>query len=262
MRDVTEKRAVFNFTPPTEPGAGTADGRRRYSVEQSDRIAKTVRLCIQICPDPQAAVLDVGRSHLSSCLLRHYAAVTTLGRPLEIAGKYAHTTGWEPPAGKTYAGHIDCDLNSIPAQAPAEDLPRFDLIVFAEVVEHLFAAPYAALSWLKYLLGDGGVILCTTPNAASLLSRLRLLFGINPSEPLRYDLNNAGHIHEYTKKELYELGRLAGLDVVMHRYIDYRKFRGSGVRRMIGWLASRIVPSFAPDQIVLYRPSPPGPAEL
>lgn len=262
VHEMTDKRALFNFTPYPEPGAGTAHGRRRYFSEQADRIAETVRLCIQICPDPEAVVLDVGRSCLSSCLLSYYAAVTTLGRPLEIAKEYAHTTDWEPPAGKIYAGHIDCDLNRIPTRASAEGLSRFDLIVFAEVIEHLFAAPYAALAWLRYLLGDGGVILCTTPNAASLLRRLKLLLGRNPSEPLRYDLNNPGHIHEYTKKELYELGRLAGLEVVMHRYVDYRKFRGSGVRRAIGWLVSRIVPSFAPDQIVLYRPSPLGTPEL
>jgi len=259
---MSEKRAVFSFTPRPEPGAGTADGRRRYFVEQGDRIAKTVRLCIEICPDPEALVLDVGRSHLSSCLLGYYRTVTTLGRPLDIAKEYAHTTGWEPPAGKDYAGHIDCDLNRIPAQASAEDLPRFDLIVFAEVVEHLFSAPYAALAWLQYLLGDGGVILCTTPNAASLFRRLKLLLGYNPSEALRYDLNNPGHIHEYTRKELYELGRLAGLEVVMHRYVDYRKFSGSGVRRAVGWLASRIVPSFSPDQIVLYRTPPAGTPKL
>lgn len=246
-------RATFTFAPLANPGAGTAAGRQRYLLEQSHRFAETVRQCIRICPERHVEVLDVGRSNLSSRLLGHYDAVTTLGLPLDITANYAHSAGWEPPPGKAYAGHIVCDLNRIPTQAAVVCPRRFDLIVFAEVIEHLFAAPEAALAWLRFLLSEGGVILCTTPNAARLSRRLRLLLGRNTSELLRHDLNNPGHVREYTKSELYELGCLAGLEVVAHRYTDYRSLRGSGATRAIATLVSRMVPGFASDQIVLFR---------
>lgn len=244
---------MLDFASLPNPGAGTAEGRQRYLLEQSVRFAKTVRLCTRLCPNPQAAVLDVGRSNLSSRLLGYYAVVTTLGLPLEITQNYAHTSGWEPPPGKEYAGHIVCDLNKIPTQALSADQCRFDLIVFAEVIEHLFAAPYAALAWLRHLLKEGGMIICTTPNAASISKRFKLLCGKNPGEPLRYDLNNPGHVREYTKKELYEMGRLAELEVVMHRYVDYHELCHSGAKGVISQLVSCIIPSFGPDQMILYR---------
>ena len=87
---------------------------------------------------------------------------------------------------------------------------------------------------------------------------MKLLFGHNPFERLRGDLDNPGHIREYTRSELAELGRLAGLEVVMHRYLNYRvPRRPSSVKnlaRCVGRTLSRTCPSISDFQMIVFRP--------
>jgi SAM-dependent methyltransferase len=249
---------TLDFNPPINPGAGTPDARRRYLYEQGPRFAATFEQCVATCPDKSAAVLDVGRSKLSSLLLGYYDQVTTLGLDLDITQNYAHAAGWEPPEGKDYGGHIVLDLNAIPTDRRSRIEQRFDLIVFAEVIEHLYIAPEMALAQLHKLLKSDGVILCTTPNAVSLPKRLKLLFGYNPFERLRADLTNPGHIREYTRAELAELGHRAGLAVVMHRYLNYRAVSSSGGLRFMARFGSRTLsltcPCFRDFQMIVFRP--------
>ncbi len=58
----------------------------------------------------------------------------------------------------------------------------------------------------RKLLKPGGAMLVTTPNAAALSKRLRLLFGQNPFEMLRETPENPGHFREYTALEMRKLG--------------------------------------------------------
>jgi len=250
-------QSSFRFEPSSNPGAGTSEARQRYLSEQGPRFAATLKHCIALCTDRNAAVLDVGRSRLSSLLFGHYDQVTTLGLNLDVTRNYAHSVGWEPPQGKDYGGHIVRDLNTTPPGPGPQIDRRFDLIVFAEVIEHLYAAPEAALAQLRDLLKSDGLILCTTPNASSLAKRVKLLFGHNPFELLRGDLNNPGHIREYTRAELVDLGRLAGLGVVMHRYLNYPAHSRGPVVKSIARSVSRTLsltcPSLCDYQMIVFR---------
>lgn len=102
------------------------------------------------------------------------------------------------------------DLNDAihPQKWPALGGP-YDLIVFMEVIEHLVAPPANVLRFLASQLRPGGAILLTTPNAAWLKNRLKLLRGKNPFELLRED--RSGHVREYTLDELQDAARQAGL---------------------------------------------------
>ena len=250
-------QTAFRFDSPPNPGAGTEGARQRYVHDHAPRFSETVKLCIALRPDTSTAILDVGRSNLSASLLGYYDRIATLGLPLHVTQNYAHSGGWDPPPGKHYAGHIVCDLNTIPMHSVPEVDQRFDLIVFAEVLEHLYVSPEAALAWLRHLLKSDGFILCTTPNASSLAKRIKLLFGHNPFERLRGDVNNPGHIREYTRAELFELGRLAGLGVTMHRYVNYPTPRRRSVKftaKSLSRSLCRSCPSLSDFQMVVFRP--------
>jgi len=251
-------QASFRFESLPNPGAGTPEARQRYVQDHAPRFSATVEQCVALRPAKSASVLDIGRSRLSAALLGYYDQISTLGLNLDVTQNYAHSAGWEPPPGKHYAGHIVCDLNAIAPQCLLQVEKRFDLVVFAEVIEHLYAAPETVLAWLRELLKSDGLILCTTPNAASLPKRVKLLFGRNPFERLRGDLNNPGHIREYTRAELFELGRLAGLDVVMHRYLSYQTpRRGPSVRaaaKLLSQTLSGPCPSLSDFQMIVFRP--------
>jgi SAM-dependent methyltransferase len=188
----------------------------------AQRFEYALRKCLRLKPAPDTRVLDIGRSHLSRLLLSHYKHVVTMGLPLAEGERFGHEADpLKSPEKRDFAGHIVFDLNESRYQEGPLSPLRFDLIVFAEVLEHLYVAPELVLHHLLGYLAEGGVILCQTPNAAAFHKRLLLLVGKNPYDRLRIDLENPGHCREYTKQELVEIGEKAGLNVAEHEYVDY-----------------------------------------
>jgi SAM-dependent methyltransferase len=152
--------------------------------------------------------------------------------------------------------HITFDLNQAadPEQWPAAGL--FDLVVIAEVIEHLVVAPELVLSCLASLCKPGGFIVCQTPNAAAFHKRLLLLAGRNPYERIRCYGGNPGHFRESSKRELVRFGSLTGLECVEHHYSEYFEINGSPARRWVGRFAMSILgvfPSFRRGQTMVYR---------
>lgn len=105
------------------------------------------------------------------------------------------------------------DLDEAPYQPDSEAPPpgEFDLIVFMEVLEHLCTPPEPVIGYLASRLRDGGILAVTTPNAAWLKNRIKMLCGRNPFETLRPDRNDRGHIREYTRAELERAFAPSGL---------------------------------------------------
>jgi len=146
-------------------------------------------------------ILDIGPSPFTKMLRESLRApVDSLGLEPESAS----------PAGR----HYHFNLND--AQDPQKcrrDLGPYDLVIFAEVVEHLFTAPELVLSYVHGLLAPGGSLIVQTPNAASLRKRIKLALGRNPFERIRLDPSNPGHFREYTAAELASILRQTGFAV-------------------------------------------------
>src|SRR6185437_14413375 len=121
------------------------------------RFEYLANLCRTLSPSRNSSVLDVGRSHLSSELAKYYQRVVTLGLPLNnFAHERVATTAAVGPA-----AHVVFDLNeSAWKEVPIDE--HFDLIVFAETMEHLHSAPEIALHALKMLLKPHGFLICQT----------------------------------------------------------------------------------------------------
>lgn len=165
-------------------------------------------------------ILDIGRSPLTALLYkRGYKNLTTLGFPLSKTHLDKKVPEMIP--------HIIFDLNDCKNREKWIKLPKFDLIIFAEVLEHLHVAPEYVMEFLKSGLENGGYIILQTPNAVSIGKRLKMLFGIHPFEMIRKG-DDPGHIREYTKKELIQLGKKVGLKVIMHEYKNYFNLEGLG----------------------------------
>ena len=106
------------------------------------------------------------------------------------------------------------DLESTPYPFADES---FDIALLTEVLEHLREYPARVLIEARRLLRPGGILLVTTPNAASIPLRVRLALGRTVYTPLDdwiFGLPHARHAREYTVSELGALLRHAGFDFV------------------------------------------------
>jgi trans-aconitate methyltransferase len=128
-------------------------------------------------------------------------------------------TGLFPARGKER--QVVFDLNDADLAEKRPTLGPYELIVMAEVIEHLHMAPSVVLSWLRSLLGPGGHLVVQTPNAVTLPHRLRMLAGRHPYAQLSADRSSPGHIREYTTRELASAGREACLEIVEMTTANY-----------------------------------------
>ncbi len=177
------------------------DSAVKYAEVHEKRHNKIVSLCKKYKSDVNINVLDVGRSNLSVLLSKYYKSLTTLGHGLDSDdGGHRELEPLEDNK------HIVFDLNrsEYVNEWPVVD-EKFDLIIFSETIEHLPVAPEYPLLFLQSLLKENGLLVLTTPNGASILKRMTLLFGENPFERIRFNLNNPGHFREYTRKEILHL---------------------------------------------------------
>jgi 2-polyprenyl-3-methyl-5-hydroxy-6-metoxy-1,4-benzoquinol methylase len=161
-------------------------------------------------------LLDVGASQLTSELSKQ------LGLPVD-------SLGLEPDRETVVGRHYAFDLNDAQHRERwRRDLGPYGIIVFAEVIEHLYTAPELVLAYLRELLVPEGVLLLQTPNAVALRNRVRMALGSNPFERIRADRANPGHFREYTAPELRQTLTEAGFVVEqtwMKYYFDARYAR-------------------------------------
>lgn len=93
---------------------------------------------------------------------------------------------------------------------PSDNLiSKFDVLVFYETLEHMFAPDETIISNLYSLLKPGGILLGSVPNAVWMGARINVLIGRNifwnKTNIVNGVFGGFGHIREYTFKEVKEL---------------------------------------------------------
>jgi trans-aconitate methyltransferase len=138
-------------------------------------------------------ILDIGASQLTSLIANE----------LDVQ---VESMGMEDGARTDGFTHHRFDLNTVQDRSQWKmDLGPYDIIVFAEVLEHLYTAPELVLRYLRELIVPGGVLLLQTPNAVALRKRVKMAMGTNPFERIRVQRDNPGHFREYTAGELRQV---------------------------------------------------------
>jgi SAM-dependent methyltransferase len=203
-----------------------------YHAERYARLLSMIEeLAAAVRPPDRLRVLDVG-PNVQTELLRsaHDAvAIDTLG--------FAHPAF--PP--RAHERHIEFDLNDAPVPDRCPQLAaEYDIVVMAEVVEHLHTSLAAVLGLLAGWLRVPGYLVVQTPNGAALHKRIRLLLGRSPVEPPRACAQNPGHLHEYTLRELREQVHAAGLEIDRLEVANH--FGGSEARNRLYRAAGRLMP--------------------
>lgn len=153
---------------------------------------------------------------------------------------------------------IEWDLENVPYPLPDGG---FDAVVMTEVYEHLRDYPIRSLEEAHRVLRPDGLIFFTTPNAAYLLNRLRLLLGRSVSTPLPDwigGLPHARHAREYTVAEVCELFELTGfrLELVTSRHFHITLGLTGTVARAAKQALNRLAiarPTLGPCTVVIAR---------
>ncbi len=102
-----------------------------------------------------------------------------------------------------------CDITQVDQLSNLEK-ESFDLIIFADILEHLYN-PFKVLNNFKSYLKPGGHVIVSLPNIAAWNIRLKLLFG-------KFDYQDTGildktHIRFFTKKTAKKMLESAGFEV-------------------------------------------------
>ena len=103
-----------------------------------------------------------------------------------------------------------------------------DLVLFAEILEHLSTHPQIIFSHIKKILKPGGLLLLTTPNVTRSQNLFSLILAKNIYFPLDQLNHHPNHRHhrEYTLTELSLLFRSSGFKILQKAYfISYSPFR-------------------------------------
>jgi SAM-dependent methyltransferase len=102
--------------------------------------------------------------------------------------------------------YIFADLTK---EIPKDMREKFDLVIFTEVLEHIFASDRTVIANVFSLLRQGGALCFSVPNIATFSNRIRLLIGKNvcwqKEDQFKGVFGGYGHIREYTFREAIDL---------------------------------------------------------
>ena len=110
---------------------------------------------------------------------------------------------------------LRCDIEDISYIRQQLKTKKFDIIIFSDVLEHLYD-PVGVIKSYQSLLKKDGTIVVSVPNIANIFSRIALLFGyFNYSETGVMDKT---HIRFFNRKNLKQLAKESDLKIVSQKY--------------------------------------------
>jgi hypothetical protein len=194
---------------------GTPEGRA-YRAFHEERYQFLLETVAGLVPEARRRILIVGPSFETAMMRERFpdAIVDTLG---------ISDAGFSPSAGEV---HVVFDLNEAHDSASWPSLEPYDIVVAAEVVEHLYLPPSIVFPFFASCLSASGRLVVQTPNAVALSKRLMMLIGRHPYMQLLPPRPDPGHVREYTFPELKEAGAAAGLRVERYWARNYFGYAG------------------------------------
>ncbi|MDB5185588.1 MAG: Two-component response regulator [Candidatus Saccharibacteria bacterium] len=180
---------------------------KRYSVEMPvDGVDKPrIDFILSNIPDSKLKVLDLGcwdgsyASRYKKKTNKVYGVESSV-----TAAKQAEKKGIEVSQGDFM------EITPFPKE-------KFDIVIAGEIIEHVFDTDLF-IQKIADQLKDGGTLVITTPNVASLPRRIMLMLGINPVLENRVIVDvTAGHIRYFTFAELHKLLEDHGFEILKSR---------------------------------------------
>src|SRR3954447_4321577 len=170
------------------------------AVERHARVAAYERARPEILehvPRTARRVLDLG------CATGSTGAALKARQDVEVVG-----VELEPDYAREAAEHLDRVINADVEQPPGELEPGFDVLIAADILEHL-KNPWATLRAYAELLEPGATAIVSLPNVAHWSTYAHLARGSWPRRP--EGIFDATHLRWFTLKDATQLLEQAGL---------------------------------------------------
>lgn len=142
----------------------------------------------------------------------------------EVRGCYYGESGHTERRSAVSAGgeRFECEVDLFDAEKDPFPYPdgHFATVLCCELLEHLFEDPMHMMIEIHRILRDGGHLVLTTPNLASLRAISAILQGYHPGlfpqyiKPSKEGVVDPRHNREYTPREIRRLLEDSGFDVV------------------------------------------------
>jgi SAM-dependent methyltransferase len=187
-------------------------GQAEYGVTHRERFFELMNAVLVLARGRRAPrVLEFGPSEFSALYRRLVPDVELVIADRPVAPDYIGFT--EPRCRDTLgcAGYIAVDLASAAdMEAKLHRSGVFDLVVLAEVIEHLPIHPGDLLAHLRRLLAPTGALYVTTPNFFAQAHLELLAAGENPCAVYPAGAENWDAHHHYREYEAVELAGFIG----------------------------------------------------
>lgn len=192
-----------------------SDGARAYLEKHIPRLARTLALVPP--PGQTGRVLELG------CYMQITPWLDRLCGYREVRGGYYGKAGRSDRKAMQFPDReFVCVIDLFDAERDTFPYPdaHFDLVIAGEIIEHMSYDPMHLLLESRRVLREGGYLLVTTPNIASITSVAKTLGGRdnpqifpNYKMPLPGTEAEMGHVREYTLYELGEAVKSAGFEI-------------------------------------------------
>lgn len=208
MPTIAELLAPFQEYPPDPSG----EHYLKFHIRRFQALLEDVAEVLANC-GPAPRILDVGLAYQTICMLKCFPQAT-----VRTAGFYdCRFNHW-----LTVDNHTQVDLNDTKFPEKVQPgVPEYDVVVLAEVIEHLYVPAKPVLEHLKQWLKPGGTLILQTPNPVSLGKRVAAMRGVNPFEMIREDPTNPGHYCEFRVQDIRAAVESAGFTVTTVRTRNY-----------------------------------------
>jgi SAM-dependent methyltransferase len=192
-----------------------AGDNREYFLKHLPRLARTLTLV----PPPKTSgrILELGCYMQITPFLQRWRGYR------DVRGAYYGPLGRADRGVASVRGErfeAPIDLFDAERDRYPYDDGSFEIVLACELIEHLLRDPMHLVLECRRILGDGGRLIVTTPNVASLTSVARVLHGYdNPQISSAYRRPHADapeevpHVREYTAFELRDALKAGGFEI-------------------------------------------------
>lgn len=196
----------FENAPEAELHAYGSNDFRRFVYTWS--LARDVSgKCLELGANPYFTTMLLKRFTSLDLSFANYFLMVQDGRHTEkVKYRDLHT-------GKKLTESFTYDHFNIEADAFPYTDGQFDLVLFAEIIEHLLNDPCKTLREIKRVLRPDGTLILTTPNVARLENVVRLIAGENLYDPYSGYGPYGRHNREYNRHELVHLLKHEGFEI-------------------------------------------------